>query len=348
VTPINLADFERLAAERLEPAAHGYFAGGANDELTLAENVAAYRRWHLRPRVLADVEDPSTATTVLGEEISLPVLIAPVAYQRAAHPDGEVAMARAAAGAGTIMCLSTLATASWDEIAPTGAKRWFQFYVPRDEGLASALVSGAKEAGFGAILLTVDTPVLGRRERDVRNHFTIQHDLGHEALRGEGLTPLTALAGMSPSSLRWRDVERLSASTGLPVVLKGILTAEDALLACEHGAAAIVVSNHGGRQLDGVSATIDALPEIIEAVDGRIEVLVDGGIRRGTDVLKALALGARAVLVGRPALWGLTVDGEQGAARVLELLRAEVELALQLVGCRTPAELTRAHVARAA
>ena len=348
MTPINLADFERLAAERLEPVAHGYFAGGANDELTLAENVAAYRRWHLRPRVLADIEDPSTATTVLGEEISLPVLIAPVAYQRAAHPDGEVAMARAAAGAGTIMCLSTLATASWDEIAPTGAKRWFQFYVPRDEGLASALVSGAKEAGFGAIVLTVDTPVLGRRERDVRNHFTIQHDLGHEALRGEGLTPLTALSAMSPSSLRWRDVERLSASTGLPVVLKGILTAEDALLACEHGAAAIVVSNHGGRQLDGVAATIDALPEIVEAVDGRIEVLVDGGIRRGTDVLKALALGARAVLVGRPALWGLAVDGEQGAARVLELLRAEIELALQLVGCRTPAELTRAHVARAA
>ena len=348
MTPINLADFERLAAERLEPVAHGYFAGGANDELTLAENVAAYRRWHLRPRVLADIEDPSTATTVLGEEISLPVLIAPVAYQRAAHPDGEVAMARAAAGAGTIMCLSTLATASWDELAPTGAKRWFQFYVPRDEGLASALVSGAKEAGFGAIVLTVDTPVLGRRERDVRNHFTIQHDLGHEALRGEGLTPLTALSAMSPSSLRWRDVERLSASTGLPVVLKGILTAEDARLACEHGAAAIVVSNHGGRQLDGVSATIDALPEIVEAVDGRIEVLVDGGIRRGTDVLKALALGARAVLVGRPALWGLAVDGEQGAARVLELLRAEIELALQLVGCRTPAELTRAHVARAA
>jgi 4-hydroxymandelate oxidase len=348
VTPINLDDFERLAAERLEPAAHGYFAGGANDELTLAENVAAYRRWHLRPRVLTDIEDPSTATTVLGEEISLPVLIAPVAYQRAAHPDGEVAMARAAAGAGTIMCLSTLATASWDEIAPTGAKRWFQFYVPRDEGLASALVSGAKEAGFGAIVLTVDTPVLGRRERDVRNHFTIKYDLGHEALRGEGLTPLTALSAMSPSSLRWRDVERLSASTGLPVVLKGILTAEDAQLACEHGAGAIVVSNHGGRQLDGVAATIDALPEIVEAVDGRIEVLLDGGVRRGTDVVKALALGAGAVLVGRPAVWGLAVDGEQGVAEVLELLRAEIELALQLVGCRTPAELTRAHVARAA
>jgi 4-hydroxymandelate oxidase len=348
VRPINLADFERLAEERLDAAMNAYIAGGANDEVTLGENVAAFRRWHLRPRVLAEISDPSTSTTVLGEEVSLPVLIAPVAHQRAVHPEGEVATARAAAGTGTIMCLSTLANASWDEIASTGAKRWFQFYVPRDEGLAAEVVGGVREAGFGAIVLTVDTPVLGRRERDLRDVFTTQHELGHPALRGVGLTPQSALEPMVPSPLRWRDVERLSSSTGLPVVLKGILTAEDALLACEHGAAAIVVSNHGGRQLDCVSATIDALPAIVEAVDGRIEVLLDGGVRRGTDVVKALALGAGAVLVGRPAVWGLAVDGEQGVAEVLELLRAEIELALQLVGCRTPAELTRAHVARAA
>jgi isopentenyl diphosphate isomerase/L-lactate dehydrogenase-like FMN-dependent dehydrogenase len=347
VEPINLGDFERLAAELIEPAALAYFAGGANDELTLAENVAAFRRWHLRPRVMVDVADPSTTTTVLGQEIALPVLIAPVAYQRVAHPDGEVAMARAAASAGTIMCLSTLANASWDEVCPTGARLWFQFYVPRDEGLAEELVAGARERGFRAVVLTVDTPVLGRRERDLLTGFRIPNELGHEAFRGGKLTPASAFKSMS-ASVTWKDVERFTALTGLPVVLKGILTAEDARLACENGAAAIVVSNHGGRQLDGVSATIDALSEIVEAVDGRIDVLLDGGIRRGTDVLKALALGADAVLVGRPALWGLAVGGEQGAGRVLELLRAEVELALQLVGCRTPAELTRAHVARAA
>ncbi len=345
--PINVADFETLAAGLVEPGALGYFAGGANDELTLAENVAAFRRWHLRPRVLVDVADPSTATSVLGQEIALPVLIAPVAFQRAAHPDGEVAMARAASAAGTIMCLSTLATSSWDEVVTTGARLWFQFYVPRDAALAEELVAGAAERGFGAIVLTADTPVLGRRERDRRTGFEIPYELGHHALRDVGLTPLTAFKTMSPS-VTWRDVERFGSLTGLPVVVKGVLTAEDARLACESGASAIVVSNHGGRQLDGVSATIDALPEIVEAVDGRIDVLLDGGIRRGTDVLKALALGASAVLVGRPALWGLAVDGEQGVSRVLELLRAEIELALQLVGCRTPAELTRAHVARAA
>jgi isopentenyl diphosphate isomerase/L-lactate dehydrogenase-like FMN-dependent dehydrogenase len=344
VHPINIADFERIAAEKLDPDAYGYFAGGANDELTLAENVEAFRRRHLRPRVLVDVADPSTGTTVLGEYVALPVLVAPVAFQRVAHPEGEVAMARAADAAGTIMCLSTLATASWDEVCPTGARLWFQFYVPRDEGLAEELVAGARERGFRAVVLTVDTPVLGRRERDLRTGFRIPIELGHEAFRDGRLTPSTAFKSMS-ASVTWKDVERFASLTGLPVVLKGILTAEDARLACENGAAAIVVSNHGGRQLDGVSATIDALPEIVEAVDGRIDVLLDGGVRRGTDVVKALALGARAVLVGRPALFGLAVDGEAGVTRVLELLRAEVALALQLVGCRTPADLTRSHVA---
>jgi 4-hydroxymandelate oxidase len=274
----------------------------------------------------------------------MPVLVAPVAFQCAAHPDGEVAMARAAAAVGTVMCLSTFATSGWAEIAETGAKRWFQLYVPRDEGLAAELVAGAREHGFGALVLTVDTPVLGRRERSARNELKLDFELGITALRGRGLTTETAFDPMS-ASVTWRDAERL-ADSGMPLVLKGIMTAEDARLACEHGAAAIVVSNHGGRQLDGVAATIDALPEVVAAVDGRIEVYVDGGVRRGTDVVKALALGARAVLVGRPPLWGLAVDGEAGARRVLELLRAEVTLALRLTGCRTPAEITRAHVGR--
>jgi len=344
--PINVADYERLAAERLDPGAYAYFAGGANDERTLADNAEAWSRWKLRPRVLVDVATPSTATTVLGHEVALPLVIAPIAFQRAAHADGEPAMARAAASAGTIMCLSTLATASWEEIAATGVTRWFQLYVPRDAGLRGELLAGAREHGFSALMLTVDTPVLGRRERDFRTGFAIEHPLGLEVFSGETtLTPLTAFSAMS-ASVGWADIERFSSDSGLPVVLKGVQTAEDARLACEHGAAAIVVSNHGGRQLDGVAATADVLPEVVEAVDGRIEVLVDGGIRRGADVVKALAVGARAVLAGRALLWGLAVDGEQGAREVLDLLQAEIALALQLSGCRTPAEVTRAHVGR--
>jgi isopentenyl diphosphate isomerase/L-lactate dehydrogenase-like FMN-dependent dehydrogenase len=292
-----------------------------------------------------DVSEPSTAVKVLGHELAMPILVAPVAFQRVAHPDGEVAMARAVASAGTVLCLSTMATATWDEIGETGVPRWFQLYVPKDPALAAEVVAGAAEAGFSALMMTVDTPVLGRRERDHRTGFTVDHLVGLPWLRDAQLTPHSAFDSIS-SSVTWPDVERFASVSSLPVVLKGIVTAEDANLACENGAAAIVVSNHGGRQLDGVAATIDALPEVVEAVNGRIEVLVDGGIRRGTDVVKALALGARAVMVGRAPLWGLAVAGEQGAAHVLEILRAELSLALQLAGCRTPADVTRSHVAR--
>ena len=345
MNPLNVADYERLAAERLEPAALAYFAGGANDELTLAGNRSAYERLFLRPRVLVDVDNPSTQTTVLGTKLALPVLVAPVAYQRVVHPDGELGLARAAAAAGTIYCLSSFATTSWEDLAETGARRWFQLYVPRDAGLADEIVSGARAAGFEAIVLTVDIPVLGRREGGLRNQLVVPFELGIRALARKGLTPITAFEAMSPS-VTWADVSRFAERSGLPVILKGIQTAEDGRLACESGASAIVVSNHGGRQLDGVAATIDILPEVVDAVEGRLEVLLDGGIRRGTDVVKALALGARAVLVGRAPIWGLAVGGEAGATHVLQLLQEEVELALQLLGCRTPAELTRAHVAR--
>jgi 4-hydroxymandelate oxidase len=342
---VNVWDYEAAAAERLEPGPYGYYAGGAGDELTLRDNVEAFRRWQLRPRVLVDVAQPVTATTVLGHEVALPVLVAPVAYQRVAHPDGEVATARAAAAAGTLMCLSTLSTASPEEVAATGVQRWFQLYVFRDLGVTRALVDRARDNGFTALVLTVDTPVLGRRERDVRSAFTIPPDLEVPSLGRGGVTPGEALQLMSPS-ISWKDVEAFADMAQLPVVVKGVLTAEDARLACEHGAAALVVSNHGGRQLDGVAATIDALPEVVDAVGGRIEVLLDGGIRRGADVLRALALGARAVLAGRAPLWGLVVDGEAGVRRVLELLHAEVELALQLVGCADVRNLTPAHVQR--
>ena len=352
--PLNVWDYERLAEERLGPGAWSYFAGGADDERTLRWNLEAYARWQLRPRILCDVTSVDTATTVLGTQVSLPVLVAPVAFQRMAHADGEAATARAAASAGTVMCLSTIATATPADVdaAAPGAPRWFQLYVFKDWGLTSALVEQAVEAGHSALVLTADTPYLGRREGPLRTGFEIPDDVRIPAVdtaRGGGLQPFSLHEhfDLFSPAVSWRDVERLTDLSGLPVVVKGVLTAEDARLACEHGAAAIAVSNHGGRQLDGVPGTLDALPEVVEAVEGRVEVYLDGGIRRGTDVAKALALGARATLAGRAVLWGLAVDGEDGARRVLELLRDEIRLALSLLGCTSPAEIRREHVAPA-
>ncbi|HEV2821072.1 MAG TPA: alpha-hydroxy acid oxidase [Solirubrobacteraceae bacterium] len=348
--PVNVADYEALAAERLEPGVLGYYAGGAGDERTLRDNVDAFTRRRLRPRVLVDVSDVSTATTVLGTEVSMPVLVAPTALQRLAHPDGEPGMARAAAAAGTIFTLSTLATSRPREVfeqAPP-APRWFQLYAFRDAAVTRALCQEAIDCGFDAIVLTVDAPRAGRRERDLRTGFAVPSDVDMPAVRaaiGAGACPTPAeFFSLVDASLTWATVERLAGEIDLPVVVKGIQTGQDATLACEHGAAAVVVSNHGGRQLDGVAASIDLLPEAVEAVGGRLEVLVDGGIRRGTDVAVALALGARAVLVGRPALWGLAAAGESGARHLLELLREELHLALLLLGCRTPAHVTREHV----
>jgi isopentenyl diphosphate isomerase/L-lactate dehydrogenase-like FMN-dependent dehydrogenase len=295
--------------------------------------------------LLVDVDTCSTATNVLGHEISLPVIVAPVAFQRVAHPEGEVAMARAAHAAGTVMTLSTLATSTPAEVAAVGGRRWFQLYVFRDDGITRELVAQARDNGFSALVLTIDAPVRGNRERDVRTAFQIPSEITVASIGRGGVTPKQVF-DMISASLTWHDVERFAADAGMPLLVKGVLTADDALLACEHGASAIVVSNHGGRQLDGVSATIDALPEVVDAVEGRVEVLVDGGVRRGTDVVKALALGAKAVLAGRAPLWGLTVGGEDGARRVLELFRAEVLNALQLVGAVSPADVGRDRVAR--
>jgi isopentenyl diphosphate isomerase/L-lactate dehydrogenase-like FMN-dependent dehydrogenase len=295
--------------------------------------------------VLVDVSACTTRATVLGHDLSMPLAVAPVAFQRVAHPDGEVGMARAAAAVGTAMCLSTMASSTPAEVAAAGSMRWFQLYVFRDEGLTRELVGQAVGAGFTALVLTVDTPAFGRRERDLRSGFTLPRHVTIAALGHGGLTPREAFALVS-QSVTWRDIEQLASESGLPVVVKGVLTHEDARLACEHGAAGIVVSNHGGRQLDGVAATIDALPEVVEAVSGRVEVLVDGGIRRGADVVKALSLGAKAALAGRAPLWGLACGGEAGARHVLELLRDEILLALQLVGCASPADVGRDRVAR--
>jgi isopentenyl diphosphate isomerase/L-lactate dehydrogenase-like FMN-dependent dehydrogenase len=334
--PVNVWDYERLAEQKLDANAHAYFAGGAGDEVTLRDNLAAFERRKLRPRILVDVRSVSTATTVLGTEVAVPILIAPLAMQRMAHPDGELATARAAAAAGTVMCLSSAATVRLAELAQAApaARHWFQVYVWSDRSLTERLIAEAVDNDFSALVLTVDTPYIGRRERDIRVDFKVPEHLTVSGdLFGHGFE----------SGLSWRDLEWL-AGYGLPVVVKGLLTAEDAQLACEHGAAAVVVSNHGGRQLDGVSASLDALEEVVDAVAGRAEVFLDGGVRRGTDVLKALALGARAVLIGRAMLWGLAAAGEEGVADVMRLLRDEVELGLALLGCASPADVSRAHV----
>jgi 4-hydroxymandelate oxidase len=349
---ITIEDAERLAAERLEPGVLGYFAGGAGDEETLRENREAWRRWRLVPRVLTDVSDVTTTAELLGGPVSAPILVAPTAFQRLLHPDGELATARAAAAAGTVFCHSTLATIPPAEVtagAPPG-RRWCQLYCFQDEGVTRALWEHAVAVGYEAIVLTVDAPPAGNRERDLRTGFVVPAELrvpSLDAACGPGREyTLKETFDLMDHSLDWDDLSDLVAETGVPVLVKGVLAADDAALAVEHGAAGVVVSNHGGRQLDRSPATAEALVEVVDAVAGRVPVLVDGGIRRGVDVALALALGADAVLVGRPALWGLALAGEEGVRRVLGLLTAELGLALALCGVRAPGELTRAHARR--
>ena len=333
--PLNVHDYEVLARRRLDENAWEYFRGGAGDESTLRDNLAAFARWKLRPRVLVDVAEVDTSTTVLGTPVAMPILVAPVALQRLAHPEGEAATARSAARAKTIMVLSTSATMRPGRVADAArnAPRWFQIYVFRDRAVTQSLIDEACAHSYSALVLTVDVPTLGRREGAVRIGFHVPEEF---EVAGD-------IFGDIDPSISWRDVEWI-AGHGLPVVLKGVLTAEDARIAVEHGAAAVVVSNHGGRQLDGVPASIDALPEVVEAVAGRAEVLLDSGVRRGVDALRALALGARAVLVGRPIVYALAAGGEEGVFHVLQLLRDEVELGLRLLGCTSPEQVAREHV----
>lgn len=357
--PLNLAEFERLAAERLTRAAYDYYAGGARDEVTLRENRAAYERLELRYRVLRDICERDMTATLLGRSLSMPVLIAPTAFHRLACDEGEVATARAAASAGTAMILSTLSTRAMEEVAAAHeGSPWFQLYVYRDRQATEALVRRAETAGFAALVLTVDAQIWGVRERDVRNQFALPEGIEMPNL-SDGRTTLRAVEGnsglaayvneMFDPSLTWDALEWLAGITDLPVLVKGIVHPEDGRIAVERGASGIVVSNHGGRQLDTSVATIRALPEVASAVDealarlGRdraeFPVLVDGGVRRGTDVVKALALGADAVCVGRPVLWGLAARGEEGARRVLEIMREEIDLAIALCGACTPADI---------
>jgi isopentenyl diphosphate isomerase/L-lactate dehydrogenase-like FMN-dependent dehydrogenase len=345
----TLADYERAAEGRMELGPHGYYAGGAGDEITMADNVAAWRRLAIRPRMLVGVGQRDPSVTVLGRRLAHPLIVAPMAFQALAHPDGEVATARGAAAANAIYCLSTLATTSVAALAQAvpDAPRWFQLYVFADRGVSRELVAQAVEHGYEALVVTVDLPVLGVRERDLRSGVlasTVEMVASAVAAGAEGVMTPADFAALVDPNLNWGDIERFAADSPLPVVVKGVLTAEDARLAAEHGARGVVVSNHGGRQLDTVLSGADALAAIVDAVGDQLDVLVDGGIRRGADVLKALALGARAVMVGRPLLWGLATDGPDGARRVLEILLGELDVALALAGAPRASELDRSFV----
>jgi isopentenyl diphosphate isomerase/L-lactate dehydrogenase-like FMN-dependent dehydrogenase len=343
MAPINVQEYERLAQGVVEPGAWDYFQGGSDDEVTLRENRAAFGRLRLRPRMLVDATDCDTATTVQGTRIELPVLAAPVAYHGLAHPDGECATAAGVARAGTVMVASCNSNRTMEEIAGrTDAPRWLQLYLTTDQSGNEKLVRRAEDAGYRALVLTVDRPRFGNRERDKRNGFKLPQHLRAANFDGDARRDMTTVAIST-----WETLEWLVGATTLPVLVKGVLTAEDAELAVEREVSGIVVSNHGGRQLDSVLSGIDALPEVVTAADGRCEVYCDGGIRRGTDVLKAIALGARAVLIGRPTVWGLAVSGADGVADVFALLHEELRLAMALAGKARLAEIDRTLVTRA-
>jgi 4-hydroxymandelate oxidase len=338
---VNLRDFEAAARTCLDPVYYDYFASGAQDETTVAANEAAFRGRTLIPRVLRGCPPPRLETSVLGQTAAMPVLIAPTAFHRLACPEAEVATGRAAAAADVIMIAAMLSTVTIEEIAATGAKLWFQLYIQPDLAFTESLVRRAETAGCRALVVTVDSPTLGRNERGDRNNF---HDLPPGVYCANmGAAGHVRQVVLSPA-ISWWHVDWLRETTSLPILLKGVLHPADAELAVEHGVDGLIVSNHGGRQLDATPASLDRLAPITEAVGGRVPLLLDGGVRRGTDVAKAMALGARAVAIGRPVLWGLAVAGEAGVRRVLELLRVELTNALTLLGVGAPAELTRDQV----
>ncbi|XP_057505229.1 peroxisomal (S)-2-hydroxyacid oxidase GLO4-like [Actinidia eriantha] len=349
--PVNIKEFQELARKSLPKMYFDFFNGGAEDQHTLRENVEAFRSITMRPRILVDVSRIDMSTTILGYHTSSPIMIAPTAMHKLAHPEGEIATARAAAACNTIMALSYSSTCTVEEVASScNAVRFFQLYVYKRRDITAVLVQRAEANGFKAIMLTVDTPRLGRREADIKNRMTAPRLKNFEGLlsvevasdKGSNLEAFAA-ATLDPS-LCWKDIEWLRSVTSLPILIKGVLTPEDAIKAVEAGIAGIVVSNHGARQLDYSPATITVLEQVVHAVGGKIPVLFDGGVRRGTDVFKALALGAQAVMVGRPIIFGLAAKGEHGVRRVIEMLKDELELTMALSGCPTVKDITRSHV----
>ncbi|HTJ83686.1 MAG TPA: alpha-hydroxy acid oxidase [Polyangiaceae bacterium] len=349
---LTVKDFERAARSRLSKMAYDYYRSGADSEAALRRNERAYRRLVLWYRVLVDVSERELSTTVLGTPVASPILIAPTAYHKLATPEGELATARAAARMGTIYVASTLATTTLEDVAEAAASpKWFQLYVHKDRGFTRSLVERAEAAGYDALVVTVDTPLLGRRLRDERNGFALPQGMSMSnllALAGEGEQGSMLaryVADRHDAAFTWADLAWLKSLSHLPVVLKGVVRVDDAVRAADEGVAGVIVSNHGGRQLDASPATIEALPGVAQAISSRCEVYVDGGIRWGGDVLKALALGARAVLVGRPVLWGLAVGGEEGVVKVLSLLGEELSRAMALAGVSSVRSVARTMVA---
>jgi (S)-2-hydroxy-acid oxidase len=343
-----VAEYERYAKNNLPRNAHDYYASGSNDMITLRENRDAFARLRLVPRVLVDVSKVNMATTILGDRVSSPILIAPTAMQQMAHPDGEAATSRAAKRLGTLMTLSSWSTLPMEEVsaAAPGGLRWFQLYVYKDRDVTLDLIRRAECAGYKAFAVTVDTPILGRREADIKNKFSLpshltmgnfakaggSHSSGTKNAGKEGSGLASYVASLIDRTLTWDDIKWLRRTTKLKIVIKGVLDPEDARIGVQHGVDGIWVSNHGARQLDTSPSTIESLPDIVRAVAGRAEVYLDGGVSRGTDAFKALALGARAVFVGRPVLWGLAHSGEEGVFNIMSLLNEELKLALMLAG----------------
>tara|TARA_B100000686_G_C16794716_1_gene981446 strand:- start:1609 stop:2691 length:1083 start_codon:yes stop_codon:yes gene_type:complete len=351
-TPINLNEFEGLAKSLLDKPAYDYYSSGANDEITLLENLQAYKRIRLYPRILVDVENRDMSTTVLGTKISMPIMIAPTAFHKLACAGGELSTAKAAYNNQTIMVLSSLSTTSPEDVAAsTDASLWFQLYIYKDRELTKSVIQRVEQLGYKALCITVDAPLLGRREKDVHNRFSLPDDMTiatvgdylekemAESARNSSLN--VYFASLLDQSVTWKDVEWIRSISNLPIILKGVHRRDDAIKAAEYGFDGIIVSNHGARQLDTVPATIDLLPAISESVGDKLEIFLDGGIRRGTDVIKAMALGAKAVLIGRPILWGLAVNGSEGASKVLQLIREETDLAMALCGISNISEITR-------
>ncbi len=345
--PIRLADFEAPALARLPPGSGAYYSGAANDEATLADNLAAFDRWRFVPRTGVEIADRTGSVEVLGRLWPSPFMVAPMALHGLANPEAELATARACRSRGLVFSLSTVGSETIEDVAAVGGPCWFQLYLLKDPGRSRELLDRAAAAGYEAVILTMDAPMLGRRERDIRTGFSLPPGVRYANIRRAGAGRATAHGDdeFKPSNT-WDDLAWVVRATSLPVVVKGVLHPDDAVRALDLGAAAVDVSNHGGRQLDRTVAALDALPAVADAVAGRAPVLLDSGIRRGTDVLKALALGARAVMLGRPVLWSLAWGGEAGVGRAFDLLAAEVDLALGLAGLRSSADATRSLLVR--
>jgi 4-hydroxymandelate oxidase len=350
----SLHDYELAAKQRMSHMAYEYVAGGAGDEVTLGANRHAFERLQLHPHVLVDVSKLDTRVTLFGQELAFPILLAPTAYHRLVHPQGELGTVQGAGDAGATLVASSFATTSIEDMAAVAkGPLWFQLYVNKDRGFTRALVQRALASGCRALCITVDTPVVGTRNRETRTGFSLPPGMERSNLKGLGATTaggshrpreLEIYSAVLDPTLTWKEIEWIQTFSHVPVILKGILSPDDAIRAVDLRVAGLIVSNHGARNLDTVPATVEALPWIAEAVKGRIPLLLDGGIRRGTDVLKAIAFGAAAVLIGRPYLYGLAASGAPGVKRVVDILRSEFEMAMALTGRRTIADIDRSAI----